>query len=319
MKNLVGFMVCGAYEKYLKTALDSMKKVCDSIVIVDNGADELTREIIEKYTDYIIKDRREWGMFQNKIKEDNLKKIASLQPSHILALDADEEFVGTREELEALQEKNDSWYLYIVNLIGDKDHYSPQWSFPNCRFYKYQNIVFRNQPLHCGSAPEWAFDIGNYSDSIILHYGLMSEEDRRRKALRYKKYDPNAQYKGKAYYDFLSSRPNSSILKLEALKLELQKDIIKYKQKDNKKIDMGKYDNQPHVRVLRKKDGMEIIIPKNTLANTLRTGNFDFIGEYNVEILPEAEVLIAETPREEVKIDIKQENIPKKRGRPAKK
>lgn len=283
-------MVLGPDEKYLNKSLPSLQRVCNIVCVVFNNTDIETKQEIASKGFITIEDDREWGKYQPLIKERALEQLKPFNPDFILALDADEEFMGTREDLETLASQNDAWYLFIVNHINDELHFTREWSFPNCRFFKYQNLVFDRRPVHCGSAPLWAFQIGNYTPLIIRHYGLMEKSARIKKAERYDKYDPEAKHKGKAYYDFLRSDVTGELYNEQILKEELKKDLEKYKQK---RKTMSRLMEERHIRLLRKKDGIEVVIPEKYKETTLKTGNFEYLGIYGI-CKPEADVLITE-------------------------
>lgn len=209
---IVGQMVCGPGEadRWLEESLDDFKRLCDDAVIVTCNSTDKEKNLIKNYGYWQYEDNREWGKNQHRIKTELLRRISILRPDWILSLDTDETVPTLdRNKLEQLTDNRISTYFYVVNLWNDFNHYSEELSFWNVRFYKLPsagNMQFQNTPLHCGSAPPIAWRQSprdSYVPHILLHKGLMLPTDRIRKAQRYDIYDPDAQYKGKLYYDSL--------------------------------------------------------------------------------------------------------------------
>lgn len=209
---IIGFMVCGANEKYLEQSLKEFKRLCDDAVICTNNADQETKALIKKYGYWTYEDNREWGVAQPLIKTDLLARVAKLRPDWIIALDADEKFAQefTRERAEHLASGDEvAWYFLVVNLYNDTEHFAHNTGiqrFWNIRFYKYlpeYGTEFQKKNLHCGLAPPFAYKYGWHAPYYLEHFGLMDKADRERKARRYQIYDPRAKFKDRSYYDDL--------------------------------------------------------------------------------------------------------------------
>lgn len=209
---IIGFMVCGPNEKHLEKSLQEFKRLCDDAIIATNNADENTKKLITQYGYWQYEDNREWGKFQPLIKTDLLRRVAVLQPDWIIALDADERFAPefSKEVARSLATGTEiAYYFTIVNLYNDEDHFAHDSGiqrFWNVRFYKYLphlGVDFQKKALHCGLAPPYAYKYGWYAPYYVEHFGLLSPEDRARKAARYDQYDPGAVYKSHVYYDDL--------------------------------------------------------------------------------------------------------------------
>lgn len=211
-------MVCGAGEakRWLKESLDEFKRLCDDAVICLCNATNEEKEIIRQYGFQYYEDNREWGKYQPTIKTDLLNRIAQLGADWVLALDADETLpsIKDRADLESLTTGRISCYMWLVNLWNDEQHWikTGGLAFWNVRFYKLPSEgdrQFLRKNVHCGSAPPVALmqnAANSYVPHVILHKGLMKEEDRLKKVQRYEKYDPNAVHKGREYYDQLKSK-----------------------------------------------------------------------------------------------------------------
>ena len=181
------------------------------VIIVGNNTDKKTEAEIKKRGFWFYRDDREWGKFQPDIKTQLLHRVARLKPDWIIALDADEEFEErfTRESFEELIAQGEvAFHFYLLNLWNDPEHYAKGLSFWNIRMFKFLpqfGLEYARKPVHPGLAPPFAYKYGWYCPYIVRHYGLMEEKDRLAKVERYKKYDPNAVYKGQEYYDALAS------------------------------------------------------------------------------------------------------------------
>ena len=211
---ILGLGVCGKGEAgfYMKKTLEEFKRLCNKTIIATNDATQAEIDLIEKYGFEHYEDNRVWGMKQPFIKSDLLAHAKDYNPDWIVALDMDEQFCPevTREVLERLASTEEiGWYFMIVNLYGDDKHFAHDIGikrFWNVRYYKYMpelGLQFQEKRLHCGIAPPYAYKFGWYAPYYINHRGLMTQGDRQRKTERYNKYDPDARYIPKQYYDDL--------------------------------------------------------------------------------------------------------------------
>lgn len=212
---IIGVAVCGAGEadRYMDRTMKEFKRLCDEVLIVTNHATQKEINLIEDNGFRHYSDEREWGKEQPNIKTDLLKNCSDLNPDWIVALDMDEVFAPevTREVLDDLSKRGEyAWKFMVVNLYNDEQHFAHDKGiqrFWNVRFYKYMpelGLQFLRRSLHCGLGPPYAYSLAWHAPYYLLHYGLMKKEDRQRKVERYQKYDPNAKFKGKDYYDDLS-------------------------------------------------------------------------------------------------------------------
>lgn len=275
---IVGFCVVGPSEadRYLKATLNEFKRLCDDVMIACNNTDKQTEEMIDQFGFKWYRDDREWGKFQPNIKTRLLNEIAKLNPTHILALDSDETIDGvTRQDLEKL-EKNFGNYFFVVNLWDAG--YVPELSFWNVRFYKFdpERTAFTNKPVHCGLAPPYAYNLGVYVPFILKHYGMQNKADRAKKVLRYKKYDPNAVYKWRGFYDSLASETAGTPLDIVKLQQEVDADVKKMGLQTRK---THKIENMKYFYIKRIKDGKIMDIPEKDVTRTMATKQFELIGE----------------------------------------
>lgn len=212
---IVGQLVCGAGEadRYLKETLEEFKRLCDDVIVCLCNAGEKEKKLIRSYDFRSYEDNRTWGKFQPYIKTELLKKISKLGAEYILVLDADETVptIRSKSELGQLGNGREACQFYVANLWNDPGHYSRTLSFWNIRYYAClpeRGQQFLKKPVHCGNAPPYFYTLParqTYVPHILLHKGLMKPEDRERKAMRYNTFDPNAEFKGREYYDALVS------------------------------------------------------------------------------------------------------------------
>lgn len=94
MRKLSCIIVCYNEEQKIQATLESLRDVCDEILVVDSFSTDATVEICRRYTEQIIE--RSWNGYRDQ------KQYATEQAAHdwVLSLDADEELSPTlRAEL----------------------------------------------------------------------------------------------------------------------------------------------------------------------------------------------------------------------------
>lgn len=288
---IVGMCVCGAEaDRYLEQTLKEFKRLCDDTIIALNNADQKTKDLISEYGFWTYEDNREWGKYQPDIKTDLLRRAGKLNPDWIIALDADEKFPPefTREEAEKLANSNEiGYYFLVVNLYNDTEHFAHDVGiqrFWNIRYFKYLSghTLYQHKSLHCGLAPPIFYYKGWNAPFYLEHYGLMKAEDRAKKIERYAKYDPNARFKGKEYYDDLRRE-------LKAIPFDRQGLLNKLKNsQETKKRNMllsTKEQNalpKKFYYLLRLKDGKTIDVPESQKDDLIRTGQFRLLSEAGI-------------------------------------
>lgn len=216
---IIGQLVCGPGEadRYLSKTLDEFKRLCDYAVVCLCNATEKEKAMVESYGFISYEDNREWGKYQPDIKTKLFESILTYGPDWIVALDADETLPTVdRAGLEKLTEGRVACQFYVVNLWNTEARYRKTLGFWNVRFYKATGefgTQFLRKPLHCGNAPPYFYNQPareSYVPHILLHRGLMDAEARARKVERYATYDPEAQFKGRMYYDALDDGAEGS-------------------------------------------------------------------------------------------------------------
>lgn len=242
---IVSMMVVGRGEgdRWLDLVLNQRRQLSDDIVVCGNNTDVKTEKIIKKYDCWFYRDDAEWGHNQPSIKTGLLKRVRGLKPDWIIATDADELFSQnfTREQAEILGHNTAiAYYFAIINLWQDTQHYRHDLSFWNIRYFKNDKKygeTYEPKPVHCGLAPPVFYNYGWHAPFFIKHYGLMNKSDRERKTKRYEKYDPNAKYKSKVYYDALKDN-KGLIREFDELKMieRVKNDVKEHYKYESKKF-----------------------------------------------------------------------------------
>ena len=285
-KKILGYGICGPKEKYLKQTLDCFKKLCDHAVILCNNTDAQSVAIITSYGFDIKIDNREWGLNQHRIKQDFVSSLEEYNPEWLVCLDMDEVLDISRLELEDIMGKVDSIYVYIVNLWNEG--WKRRWSFWNIRAWKWNGTTkFVNRPLHCGLAAEWAYYYGSYCPIVLYHYGLKDKEDRDRKIARYEKYDPEAIYRDRSYYEGLKDNT------CEQLDIDFVKSAI-LKETNLKRKQIMEQKKKRYVYI-KTPAGLIYDIPESQMEETLKRKGFTFIG-YEDDTRKKIEELFKDEP-----------------------
>lgn len=256
----------------MRGTLEEFKRLCDHTVIVGNNLSAEDKKMINEYGFELLEDNRTWGLEQSRIKQELMYWIAQYNPTYCVALDMDEVFdpTLTKEKLISLLDDYNALYFYFVNLWNEG--WNRKWSFWNIRAWKWNgDTKILNRPLHCGLAPEWTYYFAGYAPFFVKHYGLMKKEDRQKKIERYNKYDPQAKYKDRSYYNALASDDNEPIDEA-FIRNELVKEIGIQSKKKMRKLDTKKYFN------VKSPQGKIVDIPEAQLQETLARG-FTLIGE----------------------------------------
>lgn len=279
---IIGYGICGPGEadRYLRQTLEEFKRLCDEVVILCNNTNKPEHDMIDEYGFKRVSERREWGKFQWKIKQDfierDIKQLA--EPGDmIVCLDMDETIPAlTREWL--LDAPFDAYHVFVVDLWNDPEHFKLESCFWNVRIWRWGggDTKFKVKPVHCGLAPEWAYHYHRHAPFALLHKGLMAKEDRERKIKRYERYDPHAEHLKKEYYEMLkddAARP----FDFAAMQKQVEEEVASYKETKPKEF-MNKTPKERFAYV-KNPHGEVIDIPERHLQMTLkRDPRFEFIG-----------------------------------------
>lgn len=281
MKKVIGYGICGPGEagRYMKETMDCFKRLCDEVIILCNNCDQAELNLIDSYGFKRVNDRREWGTHQWRIKQDfierDIKQMAN-EGDVLVCLDMDEVLSDRLTKEWLMEAPLDAYHVFIVDLWNDPQHFKLESCFWNVRIWKWNGETkFKAKPVHCGLAPEWAYHYHRHAPFLLLHKGLMAEEDRLRKIKRYEKYDPHAEHLDQKYYDMLKSntaRPFDE----EALADQIAEEVATYNQTKPKHSMIKK--PKPRFAYVRNPHGETVDIPEKHLNQTLKRKGFEFIG-----------------------------------------
>lgn len=277
---IIGYGICGGGEakRYMKNTLDEFKRLCDIVIILGNNITDAERKLIKKYDFLLVEDNREWGKSQWLIKQQFLQNTVSKHAysgDMMVCLDMDEAFCAhfTREWLETAP--LDAYHVFVVDLWNDAMHYKKESCFWNVRIWRWNgNTKFKEKPVHCGLAPEWAYYYHRHAPFILKHSGLMKKEDRINKIERYNKYDPDAVYLDRKYYDMLKSDKAQEFDEAKICS-QIEKEVSDYKQtKPREQV------AQLPARYAYVKNpfGIVLDIPEKHVKETLARKGFSFVG-----------------------------------------
>lgn len=281
MKKVIGYGLCGPGEskRYMRETLDCFKRLCDEVIILCNNCDQAELDLIDEYGFKRVSDRREWGTHQWRIKQDfierDIKQMANVGDV-LVCLDMDE-VLSERCTKEWLMEAPlDAYHVFIVDLWNDPQHFKPESCFWNVRIWKWNGETkYKAKPVHCGLAPEWTYHYHRHAPFLLLHKGLMAEEDRLRKIKRYEKYDPNAEHLDQRYYDMLKSNTARPFNESEMAD-QIAEEVASYKQ--TKPRESMVKQPKPRFAYVRTPQGTVVDIPEKHLAMTLKRKGFEFIS-----------------------------------------
>ena len=280
-KKVIGYGICGPGEasRYMRETMECFKRLCDEVIILCNNCDQAELNLIDEYGFKRVNDRREWGTHQWRIKQDfierDIKQMAN-EGDVLVCLDMDEVLSDRCTKEWLLKAELDAYHVFIVDLWNDPQHFKLESCFWNVRIWKWNGETkFKAKPVHCGLAPEWTYHYHRHAPFLLLHKGLMAEEDRLRKIKRYEKYDPHAEHLDQKYYDMLKSntaRPFDE----EALASQIAEEVATYNQSKPRKSNMKK--PAPRFAYVTNPHGETVDIPEKHLAQTLKRKGFVFVG-----------------------------------------
>lgn len=286
-----GLTTIGEADRYMEETLKEFKRLCDETIILVNGYCPKEIELIEKYGFKWVKDGREWGVNQWLIKQDFITNhVAKLNPDWCVCLDMDEVLDKNLTKDWIKQAPLDAYHVFIVDLWNDKEHYKPESCFWNVRIWRWNGEVkFKQKPVHCGLAPEWAYHYHRHAPFILKHYGLMKKEDRTRKVRRYEKYDPKQIHLDPRYYSMLKS-DTAKPFDEEKIHNQIAKEVESYNQTKPRIMK----EKQPRkFAYVRNQAGFVVDIPIEHLAQTLKQPGMSFVG-YEDNMSKEVENLFME-------------------------
>jgi len=311
---IVGYGIVGPHEPYLAATLHEFARLCDEVILCFNNPTIEERNLVQSFGFKHVEDNREWGIHQWKIKEDFVTKhVSLLKPDLCVCLDMDEVFDKnlTKEELYKLYELPfEAYYFRIINLWDDG--YAPDRSFWNIRAWKWVEqwgTTWPKKNVHCGLAPNWTWGRAYYVPFILKHYGLQDADRREMKAKRYDKYDPNAKFMSRDYYNALRAKVHTLPFDEDAL----HKEVVQYVHDIKQKYVKPAMKNEDLVQV-KIPNGEIVTVQRAKLSDYIKRPGHEYIGDYKI-VVDKLDELLAEqdkpaevelgpevTPAEEPKI-----------------
>lgn len=215
-KRLIGLMVCGNEEgRYLEMTVEDIFKrgLIDELVIVldapTDGTASICHQLGRRYPITIHRHaKRLFGHAENLLRERAVHYALSKNPYGILPIDADEIFDEdvTREKLIGWLDKGIAWDFYVCHFWKNREHIRLDGVFghqTNIRLFRAMRDraqTFYDKPVHCGSAPVYAYENRHASDHLFKHYGYASEADVKAKIERYGTLDPKGEHESLNFY-----------------------------------------------------------------------------------------------------------------------
>jgi glycosyltransferase involved in cell wall biosynthesis len=204
-KPIVGLLPVRNGEDELAACIDSLNRVVDAIVALDDGSTDRTREILQAESGVEILLTNEpketaagWDDSGNRNRL--LEAAAALQPEWVLSLDADERFdpddaAALRHFLEKDAIPGFAYGFRVFRMIGDLEHYdhSDLWVYRLFSFDPEQR--FPRERLHFVPVPS-AVPRGRWLKTTIRikHEASITEQHRGRRFDKYQEADPSRDY-----------------------------------------------------------------------------------------------------------------------------
>lgn len=216
-------------DRWLKTVLEQMVKVCDKVVIVDDGSTDETPEICSQYGEVHRRYTSQWAT-NEVMRRKELWALATREAKDgdwVLCLDADETIPLIELLPEVLKQVEtaecDGLGFRLYDMWNETHYRDDQWwrghkgLWPMCvRYNANKEYIWNETPLHCGRFPKNAIDRLAQSEIAIQHWGWSKPEDRQVKYERYMKADPEGKWGFIGQYEsILDPNPNLVEFKVE--------------------------------------------------------------------------------------------------------
>lgn len=206
--NLVASLVVhNELDRYLEPCVEHLLEFCDHVVIVDDCSTDRTWEWLSGYPDNRLSaglnTKREFFEHEGHTRQKLLDYTLMHNPTHILAIDADE-FISDggflREQLENQPDEprwdimmEEVWNITEDGIQTREDggwvrHWVPIcWKVPDPYPHDWQ---IQPTALACGRVPPQVYSyLANLSFTSILHLGWVNKSERQRRYDRYVLHD----------------------------------------------------------------------------------------------------------------------------------
>ena len=218
MSNLiVGSLVYNEEHKFLEQYLNSISKIANKLVLIDDGSTDNSLAICKKYTDNIFQTKNLFKTNESQLRQLLWNKCIQQckEDDFILIQDCDElytesslqSFQQAIQVADKLQADGIGFNLYDMWNESQYREEPPYWTasqhfWVRCiRYKKNYTYYWNGNKLHCGSLP-----VNGYYNAIptklqIKHMAYSTLELRQKKVEFYNNLDPQAKYGIKAQYD----------------------------------------------------------------------------------------------------------------------
>ena len=182
MQKLSAIIMAKNEASIISQCLESIKDICDEIILVDTGSTDNTKEIASKYTnkiyDFKFKSDDLEDVDFGAARNESLKHVTS---EWILMIDCDEvipeEAKPMLRQLLALNNSKNVYNVNIKNLIDNND------PVMHCNFRLFPNkpdLKFVN-PIHEAlTIDKTKYNLISAGDFYILHYGYLQAQKKRK-------------------------------------------------------------------------------------------------------------------------------------------
>ena len=192
----------------IRDCLDSLSRICDAAVVVDNGSTDGTLEVYKEYP--LVKDVAQTeGFHEGRDKRMAHEMAIKQNPTHILWLDSDECFPiwFDRKEMEKLLDKGHVGYkFWLFHFWNNRTQYrvDGKWgsyaSVPQLRLWQHQlGTSFSGAKIHNGLITGLKGPAGcivDCRDIPLKHYGYA---DKKKSTEKYQLYTTIDKETGRNY------------------------------------------------------------------------------------------------------------------------
>lgn len=218
MNNLIiGVIVYNEEKRFLKSFLDSISKLTNKIVIVDDGSTDNSLSICSKYTSNIYQTNRLYDKNEAELRKYLWDKTSLLADNGDFIFNSDADEIFTPNSLNYFEQ-----YLYECNKLGgdsiswikydmwNETQYReepPLWTASQrfwtwcVKYRKNYNYYWTDMKIHGGSVPINSYFCTLPTKLQIQHWAYSTLELRNEKVNFYKQYDPEAKFGNKKQYE----------------------------------------------------------------------------------------------------------------------